>query len=79
MAATLTVQGENGGLRVWIYFVQVTELGSEEARTPLSSSSLTENNISLNANSGANPRSQTAGFQIPGLHIPNILKPAASF
>lgn len=79
MTATLTVRGENGVLRVWIYFAQVTELASEEARTPLSPSTLTENNISLNANSGANPHSQTAGFQIPGLHIPNIFKPTASF
>lgn len=78
MAATLTVRGENGGLRVWIYFAQVTEQASEEARTPLPLSALTEN-ISPNANSGANPHSQTAGFQIRGLHIPNILKPAASF
>lgn len=79
MASTLTVRGENGGLRVWIYFAQVTEQASEEARTPLPPSALTENNISLNANFGANPHSQTAGFQIRGLHIPNILKPAASF
>lgn len=52
---------------------------SEETRAPLSPSAPTENNISLNANSGANPHSQTAGFQIPGLHILNILKPTASF
>lgn len=80
VTATLTVRGENGGLRVWIYVAQVTELASEETRAPLSPSAPTENNISLIANSGANPHSQTAGFQIPaGLHIPNILKPTASF